>query len=286
MFLYARRGGSIEALHRRSLRQSCTVSEQPAPSFSHPLHDPDPENWIGVDLNTTGHIAVIAHPPTGRVMKLGKNAGRIHAKYEKLRENFRKHKKARKLEKIGDRERLILQDLVTRISRQVVYCAQSLHAGIKLERIYGPDPEKNPPDESVPEYAITSRAFRKLQSLIETRAGKAGVPVVYVDPAFTSKKCSRCGSMGIRHRKKFACPSCGYAEHADVNAAFNIADSPFVIDEERIARARRHKAGQKVRQQLRARQNARFPDFVTYEGIHARKAGESIFCTLDAGTGR
>lgn len=281
MFLYAWRGGSIGALHRRTVRQSCIVSEQPVISSCPLPHEPEPDNWIGVDLNTTGHIAVIAHPPTGRIMKLGKNAGRIHAKYEKLRENFRKHKKAKKLEKIEDRENLILQDLVTKISRQVVYCAETLHAGIKLERICGPDTQVHHSPDEDPEYTITSRAFRKLQTLIETRAGKAGIPVVYVDPSFTSQKCSRCGNMGVRHRKKFECPHCGYAEHADVNAAFNIADSPFVVDEERLTRARWHKAGRKIRQQLRAMPNSRFPDFVTYEGKKAPKTGESIFCTLE-----
>ncbi|MEN6609260.1 MAG: RNA-guided endonuclease TnpB family protein [Methanoregulaceae archaeon] len=283
MFLYAWRGGSIGALHRRSMRPSCTVSDDPVSPDCILPQDPFPENWIGVDLNTTGHIAVIAHPGTGRIMKLGKNAGRIHAKYEKLRDNFGKHKKVKKLHKIENRESLMLQDLVTKISRQVVYCAQTLHAGIKLERIYGPDPVKTPQEELFPEYTITSRAFRKLQSLIESRAGKAGIPVVYVDPSFTSQKCSRCGSIGTRHRKKFECPHCGYEEHADVNAAFNIADSPFVIDEEKIERAHRHKAGQIVRQQLRARQNSRFPDFVTYEGIRSSQSGENIFCTLEPG---
>jgi putative transposase len=39
--------------------------------------------WIGVDLNTTGHVAVAADPFCGKVMKLGKNAPYVHSHWLK-----------------------------------------------------------------------------------------------------------------------------------------------------------------------------------------------------------
>ncbi|WP_345532660.1 zinc ribbon domain-containing protein, partial [Microbispora amethystogenes] len=42
----------------------------------------------------------------------------------------------------------------------------------------------------------------------------------------TSQTCSSCGHVDKRNRPDqatFACTSCGFAEHADVNAARNIA---------------------------------------------------------------
>jgi len=36
------------------------------------------EKWIGVDRNTVGHIAVVADPESGKVIKLGKSALHIH----------------------------------------------------------------------------------------------------------------------------------------------------------------------------------------------------------------
>ena len=32
------------------------------------------EQWVGIDLNSTGHIAVVANPTTGKVQKYGKEA--------------------------------------------------------------------------------------------------------------------------------------------------------------------------------------------------------------------
>jgi putative transposase len=55
---------------------------------------------------------------------------------------------------------------------------------------------------------------------------KAPGRVQKVTPAFTSQRCSACGTVDGKSRKSqadFACRSCGYACNADVNAARNIA---------------------------------------------------------------
>ncbi|MGW3687660.1 zinc ribbon domain-containing protein [Streptomyces sp. NPDC005125] len=52
------------------------------------------------------------------------------------------------------------------------------------------------------------------------------VPVVYVDPAYTSQECSQCHHVERGNRPSqavFACRSCGFVEHADHNSSHNIA---------------------------------------------------------------
>ncbi|WP_143590310.1 RNA-guided endonuclease InsQ/TnpB family protein [Thermoactinospora rubra] len=62
--------------------------------------------------------------------------------------------------------------------------------------------------------------------LVERLEHKAPGRVVKVNPAFTSQRCSACGTVERNSRESqalFRCRSCGYADHADVNAARNIA---------------------------------------------------------------
>jgi transposase len=60
------------------------------------------------------------------------------------------------------------------------------------------------------------------------KAQLAGVPVAFVDPAYTSRTCSVCGHREKSNRKsqaEFQCKACGHEQHADVNAALNIRAS-------------------------------------------------------------
>jgi len=55
---------------------------------------------------------------------------------------------------------------------------------------------------------------------------KAAGRVEKIRPAFTSQRCSACGHVDAESREsqaRFVCTACGFADHADVNAARNIA---------------------------------------------------------------
>lgn len=65
--------------------------------------------------------------------------------------------------------------------------------------------------------------FSQLRSFIEYKCKLNGVPFVIVNPAYTSKTCSKCHHIGNRKNKSFKCDNCGNDMDADHNAAINIA---------------------------------------------------------------
>lgn len=184
------------------------------------------ENWIGVDRNTVGHIAVISDPETGKVTKLGKSALHIHQKYKSLRKGLQKKGKYGKVKQIKDRESRIVRDINHKVSRKIVDTAKESGKGIKLEDLTGIRNGKH--NTKSFRYAKNSWSFYQLQAQIEYKAKLLGVEVAYVDPAYTSKSCSRCGLIGDRNKKSFKCPHCGHVDHADSNAGFNIAKRPCI----------------------------------------------------------
>lgn len=179
--------------------------------------------WIGVDLNTTGHVAVAADIQSGKTMKLGKNIHYHHRQSSKNCTKLYKEKKLWKLKKIKSRERKTFKSALNAISRQIVSFAESLGSGIKFEKLFSPRYSHRDGAGASYEFSFGNGSFFSLQQQVERRAYDRGIPVIYVNPAYTSKRCSRCGMFGRRMRKHFECPHCGYIAHADVNAAFNIA---------------------------------------------------------------
>jgi hypothetical protein len=75
------------------------------------------------------------------------------------------------------------------------------------------------------------RGLRQLGSFIAYKARKAGVPVVYVDPAYTSRTCAECGHTDKANRvsqARFACRSRGGIEltSPEVAERLSIAGTP------------------------------------------------------------
>lgn len=188
-------------------------------------------DWIGVDLNATGHLAVCAI--NNQILKLGKEASYIHNKYKHIRKSAQKQKAFKFIKKIKNKESRKVRDLNHKISRKIVDAAYQNSLGIKLEKLTNIRKKKGSKKLN---YIKSTWSFYQLQTFIEYKAKLLGVRVEYIDPAYTSQRCSICGTLGDRDKKVFKCVYCGHKDHADANASFNIAKALLMHDTSAIDR--------------------------------------------------
>ena len=180
----------------------------------------DNGKYIGVDLNTTGHVAVVSNADTGKIWKLGKAANHIALKYREIRRQLQKHGKYRKIKRVKNRQQRLIRNMNHHISKKIVQIAKTANKGIQLEMLT--NIRQRAKTKRAFRYSLNSWPFYQLQKLIEYKAKLQGIAVSYIDPHYTSKTCSRCGHIGDRNGKYFKCPSCGHVDHADANGSFNI----------------------------------------------------------------
>lgn len=67
--------------------------------------------------------------------------------------------------------------------------------------------------------------FRRLYNYVAYKAEAEGIEATQIDPAYTSQRCSQCGTTLRENRPsqaEFSCQKCGYKVNADYNAAKNI----------------------------------------------------------------
>lgn len=73
--------------------------------------------------------------------------------------------------------------------------------------------------------SIREQGWSAFASALFTKLEERGGRLVKVNPAYTSQECSACGTIDKASREsqaRFACRHCGFAGHADTNAALNI----------------------------------------------------------------
>ena len=149
---------------------------------------------------------------------------RLRAHYPKVRRSLqcKGTKEARRLlKRLSGRETRHMRAINHTISKQLVETARATQRQIALEDLEGI--RQRTQVHKPQRYHHHSWAFYQLRQFVAYEAASAGVPVVLVDPAYTSKTCHRCGHRGHRSGLKFACTRCNVVMDADWNAAMNIA---------------------------------------------------------------
>jgi len=136
----------------------------------------------------------------------------------------------RLMRRLQGREQRYQKWLNHNISKQLVQQAKQNGAALAFEDLTNIRQSLNEKRRSKTERRRTNNwAFYQLRMFVTYKALIAGVPVLFVPPAYTSQTCNRCGHIhpekgkSYRSGKQFKCGHCGFEHDADVNAALNIA---------------------------------------------------------------
>lgn len=182
----------------------------------------EPAGFLGVDLG----IANIAYDSDG-TRYAGAQLNRYRRRQQRLRRRLQAKNtfSARRL--LARRRRKETRHAANTnhiISKTIVTEAERTGRGIAVEQLTGiRDRVRLRKPQRV---TLSSWSFQQLGAFLAYKARRAGVPLVAVDPRYTSQTCAECGYRDKRNRpsqETFHCRSCGVVAHADHNAARNIA---------------------------------------------------------------
>jgi IS605 OrfB family transposase len=177
---------------------------------------------FGMDLGLA-NVAVLAGPDTAKFFD-GKPLRYIRSRYHRYRQALQVKRKTGMVMRSKGRESRWVADMNHKISRAIVDTVAKANGVLHVECLKGIR-ERCKGTKKV-RRMLHSWPFAQLLSFIKYKAAAVGVPVVEEDPRHTSQRCSRCGhtERGNRTRQAdFACKTCGYRSHADLNAGRNLA---------------------------------------------------------------
>ena len=193
------------------------------------LQEQEVQGFLGVDRNSVGNVAVCADVMSGKVRKLGPDVSGITKNFRNRRKNLQKKGAKNALTKIHRKQSRRTKDTNHKVSRSIVDYAKLHRLAIVLE-----DLGKISKKGKAKRYVQKSQwSFYQLETFIKYKASLLGIPIFYVNPAYTSQVCSRCGSINKPNGKNYRC-SCSHFDHRDSNAAFNISDNGWFLYEQTV----------------------------------------------------
>ncbi|MHA2173455.1 MAG: RNA-guided endonuclease InsQ/TnpB family protein [Candidatus Hodarchaeales archaeon] len=184
----------------------------------------DPSSFLGVDRGIK-RVAVCSNNSfysTNHILA-------VKWKYQQLRQELQSkgtRSTRRKLRAISGRERRFMTDENRKIAKWI--CNMTYNC-IVLENIRGlnQDSKKKKKVSKYLRKRFGNWSYFQLEQFIIERAEKIGKLVLFVNPRYTSQRCSQCGYTAKKNRatqSSFLCGICFNKLNADLNAARNLSD--------------------------------------------------------------
>lgn len=188
---------------------------------------------LGVDLGIKYPVYMCLNDDTYKRTSLGNinNFLRVREQMQERRRDFQKDltltkggkgksKKTQLLNKLRENEKNFCKTYNHTMSKRVVEFAKKHNC----EYIHIENLTKDGFSNSI----LRNWSYYELQKFIKYKADREGIVVKYIEPAYTSQMCSKCGYTDKENRQtqaEFKCISCGFKLNADHNASINIARS-------------------------------------------------------------
>ncbi len=207
----------------------------------------EPEGAIALDTNEGSLDGVVARGDMGKPVTLPLDGvSRIQGfHFRKRRRLARKKAHDRRIKRIlldreGRRERDRVRQRLHRVSKGLVRFAVTRRAAIVLEELtlHGAGSRSRKTNRR-----LSSWPRSEVHRQIEYKAALAGVPIIKVNPAWTSKTCPVCGARRRdRVGQDFVCLACDWEMDRQINAGMNILKTALASNEA-LARAVRFQPG-------------------------------------------
>jgi len=182
------------------------------------LDAPDPTGVtpVGIDLNETN--ALVAVDSDGNELFLSGLATKVkNRRTMQATKRVQRTLATRKAEGTDTRSvRRVLKRLsgrrtrrtrdVARVTAKMLVAWAPADAVLVFEDLRMGRPEKGLTRGAALRRRLSLWQFGAIRDAVESKAQMHGVAVTFVNPAYTSQNCSRCGLRGKRHRHKFTCP--------------------------------------------------------------------------------
>ncbi len=176
-------------------------------------------NPIGIDIGIN-NIAVANINGKSKFFN-GKRAIARKKHLNKIKSIYQSRNNLKILNKIKGKEQRYFNHINHQISSWIVNQAKTLESPIVVmeDLSYILETTKVRKKQR---YIHQTWAFKKLQNMIQYKALWDNIPVIYVNPQYTSQVCPKCLSTNKRIKSNYKCKYCGYKANADHVGALNI----------------------------------------------------------------
>lgn len=193
-----------------------------------------PENGtvMGVDLGIK--CPAVSYISDGSVKFYGNGRKNKYMRrhYAYLRRKLQKAKHPEAVKRINDKEQRIMKDIDHKLSHDIIETAVAHKVRvIKLEQLNNIRSATRTSRKN--NHSLHTWSFYRLAMYIEYKAKLAGIKVLYVNPAYTSQKCPKCGHIHHADDRHYWC-QCGYHTHRDLLGAVNICASTEYVGDSTI----------------------------------------------------